>query len=282
MTGKYTENISINSKIYLIGQGTGIHNTVNGTEIDGTININITTAESMHNNTVNISGFLIIGNIVYNSVESATLNLNNVYIYSNDDYSGNCLDFSPTSADSRLRLDNCIFVSGGVSGQTPLVKITSKSLLTMNNCDFTCKGVQNCLLFSASATCDIVNFCRFACSSSLGNVKALVELQGTASSTFTFSNCGFLYSSSTNKSANTEASGILSNSSVSNNTIVCINSTFFLLGTDKTQNHCIEDLFKNTSSQMICLHYGNSASLNNANGINATNNSNKFQLSPVS
>lgn len=282
MTGSYNENLTISSKVYLLGIGSSLNNTVDGTQINGTITINISNVEQMNQNTVNISGFLINGTILYTSSQNATLNMNNCYIYSFNDTSGRCLYFNPTSTDCRLRLDSCKFISGGSIGLNPLLEITTKSLVSINNCDFTAKGQQNCLLFSGNSNCDVVANSRFDCSFNSPDVLALVKITATSSSTYTFNNCGFVYSTTSDKSNNGNASGIQSYSAIGNNQIVVLYCSFFLIGTNKNTNYAVQDQYHSLPSQMVVLYYMNGASINNAFAINANNNQNKFQLQIVS
>jgi hypothetical protein len=151
----------------------------------------------------------------------------------------------------------------------------------MNYCYVSAKGLQNCLLFSGSSTCDTVNNCKFECSNTDANVKALVEVTTGISSVYTFSNCGFVYNSSVNKVANNQASGILCNAAFGNPRIVSLYNTFFLLGT-QASNYAIQDLKAGTANAMVCLYYMNNGSLGNAYSINALLNTNKYQLNIVS
>jgi hypothetical protein len=208
------------------------------------------------------------------------LNIDNSYIYSKNDASGRCIYFNPSAPSSRLRLYNSNFVSGGTSGADPLIEITSTSLVNMYSCQFTAKGIQNCLLFSGTATCDGIYNSRFECSSTSGSVAPLVAVTATVTGTYSFVNTGFVYSSTADKSGNPNASGIWS-SSVGNNRIIVLYCSFFLLGTT-TANYAVQDTYFGTAYAMACLYYMNGASLNNAFSIHAVQNVNKFQLQVVS
>jgi hypothetical protein len=152
----------------------------------------------------------------------------------------------------------------------------------MNNCYFSAKGLQNVLKFSGTATCDTINNVKFESGNSGANIPAIVEITATVSGTYTFSNCGFIYASATNKSANAQASGIYSNSSTGNNRIVALYCSFFLLGTSSNLNYAIQDAYTGGASQMIVLYYMNGASLQNAFSIRGTLNVSKFQLQIMS
>lgn len=282
MAGGYTENITITKKVYLQGEGVTGSSASVGCYISGTVNVNIdTNGSDMFNNGCYISGLLINGYINFVSSENSMLIVENSYIYSPNDTAGRCLYFQPLASNSRCRLWNTQFISGGASGQQALIELTSVGMLQMNYCNLSAKGLQNCLLFSGSSTCDSVNNCKFECSNTDANVKALVEVTTGISSVYTFSNCGFVYSSSVNKVANNQASGILCNAAFGNPRIVSLYNTFFLLGT-QASNYAIQDLKSGTANAMVCLYYMNNGSLGNAYSINALLNTNKYQLNIVS
>jgi hypothetical protein len=224
---------------------------------------------------------LLASTVNYSSSYDGMLNIENCYLYTNDDEEGYAIRFNPVSPDGRLRITNSLIVSGGVDGVEPLINIFKASSLTMNNCQLTAKGLQTCLRFSETATCDTINYCKFTNTNTSASVPALCEVVSTNSGLYTWANCGFVYSSSTNKSANVNASGILSNPSSGNPNIVSIYNSFFLAGTVNPQNHVIQDLKTGTANQYICVFFSNNASLGNANGIRGTNNTNKFQLQNV-
>jgi hypothetical protein len=283
LPGNYNENLTITKRIHLIGMAQSPYSASVGCVISGSININVgSNGGDMFNNAVNISGFLIGSQVSFISTQNSILNMENCYIYSDDNVSGRGLYFNPSCANSRLRLTNTIIISGGSSGLDPLIEITSVSQVLMNNCYFSAKGLQNVLKFSGTATCDTINNVKFESGNSGANIQAIVEITATVSATYTFSNCGFIYASATNKSANAQASGIYSNSSTGNNRIVALYCSFFLLGTSSSLNYAIQDAYTGGASQMIVLYYMNGASLQNAFSIRGTLNVSKFQLQIVS
>jgi hypothetical protein len=283
LPGNYVENLTITKKVHLIGMAQSPYSASVGCSISGSITINVgSNGGDMFNNAVNISGFLIGSQVSFISTQNSILNMENCYIYSDDNASGRGLYFNPSCANSRLRLTNTIIISGGSSGLDPLVEITSVSQVVMNNCYFSAKGLQNVLKFSGTATCDTINTVKFESGNSGANIPAIVEITATVSATYTFSNCGFIYASATNKSANAQASGIYSNSSTGNNRIVALYCSFFLTGTSSALNYAIQDAYHGGASQMIVLYYMNGASLQNAFSIRGNNNQTKFQLQIVS
>ncbi len=282
MQGLYDGNINISKKVYIQGLGTSPFEASTGCYFSGTITIDLQTiGGGMFNNAVNLSGLLLAAPIVYSSSYDGCLNIENCYLYTNDDEEGYAINFNPTSPDGRLRITNTVIVSGGSDGLEPLITISKAGLLTMNNCQITAKGLQTCLRFTGTATCDTINYCKFTNTNTSASVPALCEILTSNSGLYSWANCGFVYSSSTSKSANINASGILSNPSAGNPNIVSLYNSFFLAGTVNPQNHAIQDLKTGTANQYICVFFSNNASLGNANGIRGTNNTNKFLLQTV-
>jgi hypothetical protein len=282
LPGNYVENLTITNKINLIGMATSPFSSSVGCSISGSITINVgSNGGDMFNNAVNISGFLIASNVSFTSSENSILNMENCYIYSDDNTSGRGLYFNPTCVNSRLRITNTIIQSGGSAGLDPLIEITSVSQTIMNNCYFSAKGLQNVLKFSGTATCDTINTVKFESGNAGANVPEIVSITSTNSGTYTFSNCGFLYGSTTNKTANPTSSGIRCSPSSGNPRVVILYCSFFLLGTNTAQ-YAVEDANFGTAQSMIVLYYMNGASLQNAFAIHGVLNTTKFQLQVVS
>jgi hypothetical protein len=282
LPGNYVENLTITKKVHLIGMATSPFSSSIGCSISGSITINVgSNGGDMFNNAVNISGFLIGSQVSFISTENSILNINDCFIYTDDNTSGRGLYFNPTCVNSRLRITNTIIQSGGSAGLDPLIEITSVSQTTMNNCYFSAKGLQNVLKFSGTATCDTINTVKFESGNAGANVPEIVSITATNSGTYTFSNCGFLYGSATNKTANPTSSGIRCSPSSGNPRVVILYCSFFLLGTNTAQ-YAVEDANHAQPNQMIVLYYMNGASLQNAFAIHANNNQNKFQLQVVS
>jgi hypothetical protein len=283
MAGQYTENLIINSKMSIIGVASSPYSSNTGCYLNGNVRVYITAnVGDMFNNNLVLSNMLINGEIEDESLVEAVLTLENLYIYTPNDASGRGLNYNPSSSNNRLRMLNCQVISGGSSGTDPLVELTNKGQINMLNCYLSAKGIQNCLKFSGNATCDTISNVKFECGNTGANVKPLVEMENTTSGTFTFSNCGFIYNSSTNKSSNAEASGICNKGLTgTNNNIICLYSSFFLGGTN-TSNFAIQDLNNGTPTTAIILHYNNNASLTNTSNIRGTNGVNKFTLTSLS
>lgn len=279
--GNYNENLSITSKINIIGLGTSPFSTSVGCVISGSININVSqNGSDMFNNCVNISGLLIGSLVSFVSTKNSILNIENCYLYSDDNVSGRALYFNPTALDSRLRITNTQIISGGNQGLDPLVEITKGSSTTMNNVIINSKGEQYVMMFSGTATCDNINNCKFVSDVNSSTAPPIVGISATNSGTYTFTNCGFIYGSTISK-AGALSTGIRSFPASGNPRIIILYCSFFLLGTT-TQQYAVADQNHMTPYQIVCLYYMNNASLNNAFAINANNNQNKFQLQIVS
>lgn len=275
--GVYSESFTITKPCFIQGLGKSTYEDGVGCQITGTITVNIPTSGNLFNTCFNLSGVLLSGYINNISNGDVCVNLRDVYIYS----SGSSILHNPSGL-SRLRIQDCFFNSVNTSSTDPLLDIRSGSSLLMSNTIINAKGLQSCLKFSTSATCDTVVNCKFECDNTSASVEPLVYVAGTASATFTFTYCGFLYSSTTSKSANALACGIYNNTSTGNNRIVSLYNSFFLLGTDVNLNYAIEDAKYGTANAMAVLYYMCGASLANAFSIHAIQNVNKFQLNIVS
>ena len=281
--GSYSGNLNITTKINLIGMGESPFASGVGCAISGSITINIAqNGGDLFNNCVNISGFLIGSLVSFVSTENSILNIENCFIYSDDNTSGRAIYFNPSCVNSRLRITNSIISSGGSQGLDPLMEITKSSSLSMNNVILTSKGVQNVLMFSGTATCDTVSNCKLTSDIVSAVAPAIVRIRSTNSGTYTFSNCGFIYGNDTSKSQSPSSSGILCDGASGNPRIVILYCSFFLLGTSAQTNYAVNDLNYGTATAMACLYYMNNASLSNAFAIRAVQNTNKFQLQIVS
>lgn len=280
--GNYAENFTITKKVFLIGEAQSGSGASVGCSIFGTITINVdANGSDMFNNVVTLSGLLLGDTITFESTENSILNVENCYIYTPNDTVGRGIYFNPSSTDSRLRMWNTQIISGGTNGNNSLLELTNKGQLLMNYCYLSAKGLQSCLEFNGTANCDTVANCKFENSSSSSVVPAIVKVDSTTSSTYAFSNCGFIYTSSTNKAGNANASGIKNGSPSGNNTIISSYNQFFLAGTTSA-NYAIQDANAGGASQMICLFFMNGGTPANASAIRGTLNVNKFQLNIIS
>ena len=136
---------------------------------------------------------------------------------------------------------------------------------------------------TTTATCDSINNCKFENSNSAGlTAQPIVKITANVSGTYTFSNCAFVYSNASDKTANPNASGILNQNTSGNNTILSLYNTFILAGTNTSNNYAIQDINHASPTQMICLYFMSGATPNLAFAIHGTNNQNKFQLTVVS
>lgn len=282
--GNYNESFTITKKVYLMGESVTSQSASVGCSISGTITVNVNAnGGDIFSNGVHISGLLLDGWINNITNVNHMLILENVYIYAPNDTSGRALYHNSTATNSRLKLWNCQLISGGSSGLDPLLEIASSSLVSMNYVSMSAKGNQTCLLMTTTATCDSINNCKFENSNSAGlTAQPIVKITANVSGTYTFSNCAFVYSNASDKTANPNASGILNQNTSGNNTILSLYNTFVLSGTNTNNNYAIQDINHASPTQMICLYFMSNALPNSAFAIHGTNNQNKFQLVPVS
>jgi hypothetical protein len=282
--GNYTENLTITKKVYLLGEATTSQSASVGCCLTGNITVNINAnGGDIFNNGCHISGLLINGQVVNNTNVNHMLIIENCYIYAPNNASGRALYHNSTSSNSRLKLWNCQLISSGSSGTDPLMEIASSSLVSMNYVSMSAKGNQICLLMTTTTTCDSINNCKFENSNSAGlTAQPIVKITANVSGTYTFTNCAFVYTNASVKTANPNASGILNQNASGNNTIISLYNTFILTGTNTNNNYAIQDINHSTPTQMICLYYMSGATPSNAFAIHGNNNQNKFQLTVVS
>lgn len=281
--GTYNENLVISKKVYIQGEAQTSQSASVGCSLNGDVSININANGSdMYNNQLTISSLLINGSVNNNSTNNAMLCLENCYIYAPNDTVGRALLHNPSSSDSRLKLWNCQLISSGSLGLYPLMDVGSKGQVVMSYCNLSAKGAQPVLRLNNTATCDNINNCKFENSFPNGaSVQPIVSITADINGTYTFANCAFVYSSSSDKSSNSSACGISNQNTAGNNTIISLYNTFLLAGTNNS-NYAIQDFNHATATQMICLYYMSGATPSNAFAIHANNNQNKFQLQIVS
>ena len=281
LAGSYNENLTITKKVFIRGMGNTPFEASVGCQIGGSITINVdSNGGDMFNNCVSISGFLIGSQVEVTSSANSVFNLDNCYIYTNNDTNGRGIYYNPSSTDGRLRITNCLIVSGGTSGLNPLVHVNKAGSVTMYQTVITAKGVQPCLRFSGTATCDNLSMCKFENSSSSASVPALVEITSTNSASHTFNNCSFIYSSATDKSLSMIASGIFSNASAGQPVVTIMYCTFFLTGLG-ISGFAVQDAKTGTANQLITYFQNSGAPQGMARQIRGTTNTNKYAFANV-
>ena len=273
--GSYTNNVVINYNVNIYGSSTDYNDL--SCKIIGNVTLQLaSSALSLFQNCVNISGVFINGQVNgFMSVDSL-LNLNNVYITSTD----RCLYWNPSSSNTRLRVANAYISSAGTAGTNPMIEVTNGSLAAFSFSQFIAKGVQAVVRFSGTSTCQGITNCIIENDSTSGSVPGLFEITSTNGSTLTFNNNYFIYGSTTDKSSNPSASGIYHNSTSGNNTVVATYNSFVLQGTTGA-NYAIQDVNNGTATTFACVFFSNNASLGNAAAIRGAGGVNKFSLQAV-
>jgi hypothetical protein len=253
-----------------------------GCQINSDITISINAnGNDMFNNQVSLSGFLIAGaEILCNSGNTANsvLNISDCYLY-NDSGSGRLIHYNPDSTDGRLWLFNTRLVNQSTSATNAAIEI-SKGMLKMGQCICSVSGLTNVLKMNGSSRIDSVVQCSFTSTNASAVLPPIVELS-TSGSVFTFSQSAFIYTSSTNKSANPNSCAILCASATSQPTVILSFNSFFLAGTSQQSNYVLQDSNNGTIRQAIVLFFSNNSSLNNAFAIRGTAGVSKFSLNPV-
>ena len=206
------------------------------------------------------------------STNSSQLILNNCRFYSD-----NCIVYNPASTDGRLWLSNCIFGSSSTSSSTPLINL-GLGLLKMSLCEFTQRSNQPCISFTNKGRVDKIALCTFESTVMNASAQPIIYINTTgSSSTYSFGNCTFIYTDSTDKSASPISSGICINSLSGNPVIVCVYSFFSLAGTTLS-NYAIQDLNSGSANGGIVAYYNNCTSGTGTTQIKGTNGVNKFPL----
>ena len=253
-----------------------------GCQINSDITISINSnGNDMFNNQVSISGFLISGaEILCDSGNTANsmLNISDCYLY-NDSGSGRLIHYNPDSSDGRLLLFNCRIVNQSQNATSPAIEI-SKGMLKMAQCVCLIAGLTNVLKMNGSSRVDSIFQCSFTSTNSSAVLSPIVELSSSGS-VFTFSQCAFIYTSSTNKSANPNSSGILCASATTQPTLILTYNSFFLAGTSTQTNYAVQDSNNGSVRQAIILYFSNNANLNNAFSLRGTAGVSKFSLQAV-
>lgn len=276
--GTYAENVTITQPVAIIGQSQGSNSAVEGCYIQGNITLNMNnTTVSMNQNNIIISSLLINGSITNTtSTANSRLIMSNCYVYSNT-----CINYYPSfCTDGRIFLDNCIFTSTNTAGTTPLINI-GLGMIKMSLCELTQFSNYPCLQFVNLGRVDKVALTTFESTTTSTTAQPIVYINTSATNSYAFGQCTFIYTSTANKSASAISSGICTNSTSGNPYVLAVQCFFSLAGTTNA-NYAIQDLQHGTALTSIVLFFGNSASLNNASSIQGNNNTTKFQLQTVS
>ena len=245
--------------------------------ITGQVDVSLSSTTDLNSSDVVIDGLLINGPVNNVSSTPNRLIITNSYLYLPSSNYNPLLQNVPSTTNSRLFLRDVKMSSDNVSATNPLITVTS-GMVSFVRVSATSKSNQNVLQMSANASCDSITFCQFENDYNNAVIPALVEIQNGAS--YTFSNCGFIYSSAVSKSQ-PYSCGIYANSSSTSPTIFSFYNVFELLGCS-TGLYAINDANYGASNKMTCFYYMSSALPNTAFAIHAVLNVNKFQFQTVS
>ena len=240
-----------------------------GCQINSDIIINLDSNDGdMFNNCFGLSGFLVSGcKIVDSSSARHVLNITDCYFY-NDSGTGRSIDCRPSSTDCRLQIFNSKIVNVSPSGGDPMIEI-SVGMAKFLQTQFQCAGIQNCIKFSGTSRVDSIIHCLFTSTNPSATIPPIVEITSTSTSAFSFSNCAFIYTSATNKTASPSSCAIYGNSATTPAVITILYNTFSLAGTSDPQNHVIN---YNTVPS-ITFYFSNCAAPSTCSRINGTHTS---------
>lgn len=281
LPGTYA-GFTVSKKCFIKGSGPS---SVDGQSVGCQINSDITISfdsndADMFNNALSLSGFLITGEILCNSGNTARqcLNINDCYLY-NDSGSGSMIHYNPAASDGRVRLYNTRIVNQSVSGNQPTINI-SVGMLKMNLCEVAGSSDVNILKLDGTARIDSIVQCSFTSNTASTTAAAIVQLSGTGN-VYTFAQNAFIYTSSANKSASVNSCAILCNSATTQPTVILTYSSFFLGGTSSSTNFILQDSNFGNARTAIILYFSNNANLNNAYQLKGVAGTNKFSLQAV-
>ena len=282
LPGTYA-GFTVNKKMFIKGCGASTPDACSvGCQINSDIIISIdANGADMFNNQVSLSGFLIAGaEITCNSgnTNNSVLNISDSYLY-NDSGSGRMIHYNPDSNDGRLILFNCRIVNQSVNGTSPAIEM-SKGMIRMAQCVSSVSGLTNVLKLNGTSRVDSIVQCSFTSLNASPVLPAIVELSSSGS-VFTFSQCAFIYTSTTNKGQNPNSCAILCASAVQQPTLIISYNSFFLAGTSSQGNFAVQDSNFGNARQAIILYFSNNASLNTAFALKGTAGLSKFSLQAV-
>lgn len=281
LAGTYA-GFTVTKKCFIKGCGTSsVDGQSVGCQITSDITISFDSNDGdMFNNIFSISNFLITGEILCNSGNTARqcLNITDCYLY-NDSGSGSMIHYNPIASDGRVRLFNSRVINQSVSGNQPTIHI-SVGMLKMNLCEVAGSSDVNILKIDGTARVDSIVQCSFTSNTASTTASPIVQLSGTGN-VYTFAQNAFIYTSSANKSASVNSCAILCNSATTQPTVILTYNSFFLGGTSSSTNFVLQDSNFGGARTAIILFFSNNANLNNAYQIKGSAGVNKFSLQAV-
>lgn len=279
--GCFTENITFTYPRISINGVSGFGSLSDtGSCISGTITLNIINGNTdMNNNNVEISNLLVNGKITNTSSVAHRLNIQNCYLYGNDQV----LNIN-TSGDYRFNMNFVRLSNETTSATNELVYIQGSGMSNITNCIFTQKGKGNVLKFNGGTRIDTFSNNLLMSDSSDTAPKAILSI--VSSNRFTIANSAFVYTSLTLKSPSSPnfSTGILYETPTNAGAVlVLLNNFFSLTGTGVSSGHCVNSV---NSGGCVVLYggniSGNSPAGSMASGIVGTNNVSKFAMTNVS
>ena len=267
--GSYSDTFSItHPNINFVGSSPNIYGATK-TAILGLVAINVAGASgNLHGHQISFNNIQLTKTIYNYCSADVCINFKNCYFYVFD---GAYDDTNITATDARVRFLDCFMKSTDALNPVDALIKMKVGMLAMNYTQLETAGNIPCLSLTGSAVVDVINMCKFTSNHS-ASTNPLVSITSTASGTYSFANCGFVYS---NASTNACCAISNNNASGSNNIFVLYNS-FYLVGLDGTAgNYCV----KNTGG--LVFYFSNNALVGTTSAIEGTLGVNKFSMLAV-
>ena len=283
--GSYSENLTISkARIALSGSLCTRYANV-ACAINGTITLQITDTVDMFNSQVFITGFQIVGSVIDASSSVHTLSIKDCYLYGQEniiqqrtrgaEILNNGVSFDTpkyVSINCRTYLENLTINASNALGTTPLVSLEAGNV-EMTSCNIIAKSANtNCIKLTANAYTNTFSQSTFTNDNTGSALKSLFYLYYVLTyipTINTFTNCGFIFSSTTSKTVNVNNGN---NSAIFNDGrddyYYILNCGFGLRGVSPTvaTNYAILPYYNN-SANLYISQSGNVASSGTANKI---------------
>jgi hypothetical protein len=260
--GSYNENLTISkSRIAFNGSNEGGSRADTGCSLNGTITINVSSGLSdMNNNNIYFNNLLINGLITDTSTTVHRVAIKNCYLYGNN----TVLSFVP-STDYRLFVDYCYLNNEDTISTNSLISCGGSGMVSFSNNQMTTKSKGHVVSVQDSCRIDVFALNVLTNSNTGADCLAIMKLSNTTNfTTYTISQNGFIYSSTTSKSSAAPyySCGILLDTpSLKNNNLIVTNNQFSMAGIN-TAGYTITSTLNSDSQTQI--FYANNVAISSS------------------
>lgn len=231
-TGVYTETLTFTTGYVYIASYNGNSSTQGTTVINGSISISCGGANDIFNKMVSFTNIGIVGEILDNSTASHSISFMNCNIF----FSGiSQMSVDNTCPDARVYIKDC-FINSSAGIAAVAVRVGQ---LYMNSTQISQSSTEECLFIASVANAALVNFNNFSNSNAGATLSPLVRIVSSSAAPHTFGGNTFSYAAPTVKTGAPNASGILFDGGLANQTAVITQNVFSLNGTSYPSNHAV-------------------------------------------